>query len=72
MGQAISVFVPMFLFMLTPVLIPVMTGVVGRIHDCFAGARKAPSAAARATEAARRNAADRRRESATSHRALAS
>lgn len=33
MGQAIEVFLPLLIFMLIPVLIPVVTAAVGRVID---------------------------------------
>ena len=59
MGQAIGVFLPLLLFMMSPVLIPVITSLVGRVYDSATGANRTRSAAARATEAAR-HAATRR------------
>jgi hypothetical protein len=36
MGQAVGVFLPLLLFMLSPVLIPVCTSLIGRLYDAVA------------------------------------
>lgn len=70
MDQALSIFLPMLLFMLTPIFIPLVTSLIGRIHDRVTSARVVQSPAALATEAARQAAAVRRAETASANTAL--
>ncbi|RJS46475.1 hypothetical protein [Nocardioides cavernaquae] len=58
MGQAVGIFLPMLVFMLIPVLIPVVTSMIGRVVDALSAQREV-SPAMRATEAARHAASTR-------------
>jgi hypothetical protein len=59
MGQIAGTFLPLLLFMLSPILIPVCTSLIGRLFDAVTTKPEA-SPALRATEAARHAAATRK------------
>ncbi len=59
MGPVIGTFLPLLLFMLSPILIPVCTSLIGRLFDLVTAEPEA-SPAVRATEAARHAAATRK------------
>jgi hypothetical protein len=58
MGEVLTTFLPLILFMLSPVLIPICTSLTGRVYDAVTAEREA-SPAARATAAARHAASKR-------------
>ena len=64
MGPVIGTFLPLLLFMLSPILIPVCTSLIGRLYDAVTSKPEA-SPAVRATAAARHAASKRRTEVAS-------